>query len=97
MKQGDIGTNLVFIVKDENNNFVDLSDAKAVYLVMRLGNQRVERLCNIINPLEGKVQYTIKDGDLLKPGTLLMELRIEFNNGFVFTTSRVSDVVESKL
>lgn len=97
MKVGDVGTELTFTIKDQDGLPVDLTTATSVVLVMQLSGQRVEKQCSIVDAAQGKVRYTIGAGDLFKAGTLYMEVKVAFASGDVYTTSRVSEVVEPVL
>lgn len=97
MKQGDVGTELVFTLKDQDGNPLNLVTVEKVWLVMSLAGRRVERECQIVDAMQGKVRYTIGPDDLTNAGTLQMELRVEFADGSKYTTTRVAEVVEPKL
>lgn len=97
MKQGDVGTELVFILRDQDGNPLDLTTAAKVWLTMSLAGRKVERECQIIDAAQGRVRYTVGPDDLTLAGTLLMELRIEYTDGSRYTTTRVVEVVEPRL
>jgi len=100
LRIGDVGTQLTFTILDEDGDAVDLTDADKVYVVLKLGNTRVERECNIIAPAtDGKVYYNISDDDPCydKAGMMRMQVRVEFVGGNIFSTSRVEEEIERVL
>jgi len=98
VKVGDVGTELVFIIRDQDGKVVDLSQAVSVTLVMRLGDTRLERTCDILPPAsEGRVRYRVAAGDLASAGSLYMEVRVQFADGRTFTSNRITQVVEERL
>lgn len=97
MKVGDVGTELTFVIKDQDGNFVDLSAATRVTLVMQSGAYKLERQCSVVDAAQGKVKYVIGPGDLVRAGPLYMEVRIEFIDGDIYTTTCISEIVEAAL
>lgn len=97
MRQGDIGTELIFTVVDENGNPVNLESAASVNLIMSLRGNRVIRPCEIIDAVNGRVKYIVQENDLEESGTLNMEIRVEFVDGDMFTSNRITEVIEAIL
>ncbi|WP_026487635.1 BppU family phage baseplate upper protein [Caldanaerobius polysaccharolyticus] len=97
MKEKDVGVALVFTIRDDKGKPMNLSGVKKVSLVARLGGNTFERDCIVVNPTGGVVKYVVQDGDLESAGRLLMEIRIEYEDGRRYTTSRAEDVVEGRL
>jgi hypothetical protein len=98
MKRGDIGTTLLFTVKDKAGTIVDLTDASEAKLIMKLGETRLEKAMTVIVPkTNGQVSYVTISGDIPISGSLDMEVRIKFSDGKTFTSSRIHHVVDAKL
>lgn len=96
---GDIGTQLTFTIVDQDGDAVDLTSASKVYVILKLGNTRVEREATIIEPKnEGRVYYNVTDDDPCydHAGMLRMQVRVEYATT-TYTSSRVEEEVEKVL
>lgn len=98
MKSGDVGTTLLFTVKDKTGVVLDLTNVTSATLVMMLGSTRSEKALTIGSPkTNGQVSYITVPGDISKSGSLDMEVRVLFSDGRIFTSSRIHHVVDAKL
>jgi Ni,Fe-hydrogenase III component G len=98
LKQGDIGTELIFTINDKNGKIVDLLEASQASIIIKAKNHYVKDVCEILEPKnEGKVKYTIQEGDLAVAGDYEIEIVLSFYDGDTFTSSRIYEYVEDKL
>ncbi|AEG14678.1 hypothetical protein Desku_1091 [Desulfofundulus kuznetsovii DSM 6115] len=97
MKQGSVGVELLFTIKDESGQPVDLTTALEARLIMSLNGVRVERLCSFADRAGGVVKYVATGEDFASPGVLLMELEVRFADGRVLVSELIKDKVEGRL
>lgn len=91
----DQGTVLQFTITDSCGNIVSLVSATTVKLKIFFNNVvQFDKPTTFVDRPNGKVQYVIQSGDLTTTGMARMELQVAFNNGNVFTSSRVFEIVE---
>lgn len=93
MKQFDIGTALIFTIKDESDNIVDLSQISDATAIFKTKTRRFERECTVLNAAAGTVQYIIQDGDLDESGSLTIDIKISYPDGNQFTTKSIKEKV----
>lgn len=97
MKQGSAGVELLFTLKDENGQPLDLGDALEAVLIMSLNGKRTERQCTFVDRPNGVVRYTASAEDLFAPGILAMEIEVRFADGRVFVSDVIKDTVGGRL
>lgn len=97
MRCGDIGTELIFYLKDQNKAIVNLAGASAAYIIMWLNDAvpGTEKEITISSPQNGAVSYTIQEGDLNEEGYIKFRVRIEYINGHRFTSSEIIEKIYS--
>lgn len=74
----DIGIQFLITVRDESG-VVNLSTVNTVTLFFQKPDQSIiSRLCNIVNPTQGIVQYVSTSLDFDQPGKWKMQVVIKF-------------------
>lgn len=88
---GDIGTYIVLIIKDENDEIVDVSGATAMTIVItKPSGTRTEYTADFyIDGSDGCISYVTVDGDLDESGLYRAQGIVELDGG-TFNTSIVS-------
>lgn len=103
MKEGDIGVELTFNIKDENEEVVEFTNIDKATLYMRFKGETevndvdltVEGPFKIIE--NGVMQYVTQKDDLFMPGTLEMEITLTFLGGEVYTTTTMKVKVKDAI
>jgi len=97
MKQGEIGVEWIFFIKDDEGNPFDLTDADKVKLMLKRESTTYERTCTIVDAGKGKVKYVLTSEDLAKPGVYAFHLVITYTNGTIIKTNICREYVEDSL
>jgi hypothetical protein len=99
MRKGDVGTQLSFVVKDEDGNVVNLTTAMAVTLKMILKSTTLERACTVDDAVNGEVSYitTVDDPPASAYGTMRMQLHVDYPGGIKFYTDIVEEIIAKSL
>jgi hypothetical protein len=98
MKQGEKGINIIFVLQDENGNAYDLSTATTVQVYIKKGNTIAVRDAEIYSASEGKVRYTVQEGDLdIGDENYTFQVAVDFQDGIHLVSDAVVEYVESTL
>ena len=101
MKTGDIGTKLIFTVKDRQVkdgeiiiSIVDLTSATKVEIVYKGYKVVSKKECTILEPrTNGKVMYIIESGDFPREYNYITQIIVTFDDGNMFYSDSFSIVV----
>lgn len=83
--RGDNGIKLVFTVRNDNNELVDLTSA-FIEFQMVTTNNRVKKVCTVDREATGKCFCVLTKEDTIIPGTYKYQLTV-CEGASVFTTS----------
>jgi hypothetical protein len=98
MKKGDVGTDLIFVVKDKDGAIVDLTGAMSAKLRIKINdNTVVEKDMTFVDRPNGKVKYKVETGILSEPGDLQMEVMITFDANNIFRCDTVMEEIKRDL
>lgn len=98
MKAGDVGTKLRFRVLEKNSDEpMVLSNAESVKLITLLRGQRAEHDCAVDDALGGRISYEIAEGDLFDEGMMFMEVKVVFEDGKKWSSTRVEKEIAPSL
>jgi len=97
MRQGEVGIEWFFLIKDEQGKPFDLTDASGVKLVLRRGITTWERTCTIVDATAGKVRYVLTEEDTAKPGMYAFQLVITYPDGRIVKTNIYREIVYDSL
>jgi hypothetical protein len=81
------GYDIKFILSDEKNNSVDLTDSTILFKMKNISTGTSLSGsgwgCSIVNASAGICKYTFQDGDLATAGNYYAELQITYSSGEV--------------
>lgn len=98
MKQGEKGVVIYFILQDTDGNVYDLTTATSVKLYIEKGNTIAVRDAEIYSPTEGKIRYTIQEGDLdIGNANYKFQVAVDFQDGTHLVSDAIIEHVEGTL
>ena len=94
--RGDKGFDLEFTVQEADGTVFDLTGATVKFKMALPQNAqlKIDGLCTITDPLDGKCKYTIQDGDLDTSGTYVAELEITIGAKVITVTDIIVKIVK---
>lgn len=96
--QKDKGMNIDFVVKDADDEIVDLTGASIAFKVGNAGEGLlINGTCTIVDAAAGSVRYTISATDLLVPGRYKGELKVTFTASKLVTVNEMNVEIRNSL
>lgn len=94
--QKDNGTVLKFIIKDDKQEVVKLTQVTVSLDILRNG-VHIFKTCSITDAENGECQAILSSEDVSEPGTYQIQLVVNFENGNKFSSNQNKFKVDKKL
>jgi len=93
IRVGDIGTVLILTILDQDEDVVDVSSGSPLEIIIldNSGNRHVRTAGLYTDGTDGKISYTLVDGDIVAVGSVEIQARVTIGAGTWYSNvARVS-------
>lgn len=78
MKVGEYGVKIHGNLITLDGDPLDLTDATDILLILKLKGEVYEKDVTVLDETEGRIEYIVEEGLLSAPGTLIMEVNVDY-------------------